>query len=118
MTDGYPTDEWLDHMRTFTGTARELVDMLTEGMRMGGVVVETGEEFGRPIREVYLWTGGWSGCETIISHLERTFFWFAWWYQSRRGGGFWFHVPEDQWDKPMGAWPFATMSADGVTLEP
>ena len=105
--DGYPTGEWLDYMRTLTGTTGHLVNLLTDAMRAyGGVRVEPmSDDFGRPIREVYMATGGWSGNEEIVGHLQRSFFWFAYWYQSRRGGGYWFRVPEDRWDRPMIDWP-------------
>lgn len=115
-SDGYPTDEWLDYMRTFTGTTGQLVELLTKAMRNGGVMVESKlDDFKRPIREVYMFTGGWSGCESIIGHLERSFFWFAYWYQSRRGGGYWFHVPEKRWDEQLADWPWAREK--GVTLQ-
>lgn len=113
---GYPTDEALDFLRTFTGTAHQLVDHLTEAMRAyGGVKVERiTDDWDRPIREVYMATGGWSGNESIISHLERSFFWFAYWESSRRGGAYTFHVPEDRWDEPMIEWPPAVNYPPGT----
>jgi hypothetical protein len=117
LTDehGYPTDEALDFLRTFTGSAHQLVEHLDEAMRgYGGVKVErTTDDFDRPIRQVYMATGGWSGNEEIVSHLMRSFFWFAYWESSKRGGAFTFHVPEDRWDEPMIEWPPARVLPPG-----
>jgi len=104
--DGYPTEAGLSAVRTFTGSARELVELLYEGMRAYGVVtIEPKGEGHRKVVEVYLATGGWSGNESIVDALRDSFFWFVYWHQSGRGGAFWFRVPVDSWDKPMPDWP-------------
>lgn len=121
IVDGYPTAEALDFLRTFAGSPRELVEHLTAAMRAYGCVrvEKTVEEFAnRPIREVYMATGGWSGNESIIGHLERSFFWFAYWESSRRGGAYTFHVPEDRWEQPMIDWPPAHLSTPDGQVTP
>lgn len=107
LEDGYPTDEGLHFLRTFTGSAHQLVEHLSEAMSTyGGVWVErVTDDYGRAVREVSVATGGWSGNEDIIGHMRRSFFWFAYWQTSRRGGGYTFRVPEDRWDQPMIDWP-------------
>lgn len=110
--DGYPTDAALAGFRSFTGSAKELVELLYEGMRAYGVVTiepKDDPDFKREIVEVYLATGGWSGNESIVSALQRSFFWFAYWEQSRRGGAYWFQVPAERWDTPMPDWPPASI---------
>ena len=107
--DGYPTEAALAAIHTFTGSAKELVEVLYQGMRAYGVVtIEPKDDDRREIVEVYIATGGWSGNESIVSALQRSFFWFAYWEQTRRGGAFWFHVPVDRWENPMPEWPPAT----------
>lgn len=114
---GYPTTEGLDFLRTFTGSAHQLVEHVAEVMRPGGgVSVERiTDDFDRPVQRVYMATGGWSGCEEVIGHMERSFFWFAYWQTSQRGGGYTFHVPEDRWDQPMIEWPPARILPPGET---
>lgn len=60
--DGYPTEEALNRLPGFTGTPRQLVDALTQGMEAYGAVrVDQAEnDFGKPVRVVYIATGGWS----------------------------------------------------------
>lgn len=104
---GYPTDEGLRAVRTFAGSAHQLVELLYEATKAYGVVrIEPfDDDYGRAMIRVYTATGGWSGNESIIGALERSFFWFAYWESSQRGGAFTFHVPADRWDTPMPDWP-------------
>ena len=113
-SDGYPTDETLRTVRTFTGSPHQLVDLLQDITRAYGVVTTMAFEdrYGRPAVEVYMATGGWSGNESVIGALERSAFWFLYWNQSARGGAFWFHVPVDLWDSPLPEWPSATSVED------
>lgn len=106
--EGYPTEEGLGALRTFTGTPAQLVQVLADTFgRMGSVWTEPDlvEKFDRKIRVVRLATGGWSGNEDMIGALRSSFFWFAYWEMSRRGGGYTFHVPVEKWDTPMPEWP-------------
>lgn len=41
-----------------------------------------------------LHTGGWSGCETIISAASKSVWWMRWWYSSTRGGHYIFGEPK------------------------
>ena len=44
-----------------------------------------------------LHTGGWSGNESIISALQdHKYFWWVFWYKSKRGGHYWFEIY--QWE--------------------
>jgi len=97
--DGYPTPAALDRIDNFEGTPIDLTDFVSELWWPGGrklchfmskLVPDTDEV----AWEWYLATGGWSGNEEIISHLEGTFFWMKFWYSHVRGGGFTFYLPE------------------------
>jgi hypothetical protein len=48
-------------------------------------------------RKFELHTGGWSGNESIIMALEQTgrgLFWGMCWVMSKRGGHYWFEIPQ------------------------
>ena len=117
---GYPTDEALDYLRTFTGSAHQLVELLEHAMgAYGAVKVEqVADELDRQIHRVTLVTGGWSGNEDVIAELDRSFFWFAYWQSSHRGGKYSFHVPEGRWDEPMMDWPPAHSTPDKPAAKP
>lgn len=52
------------------------------------------DSLGRPIKKLYLSTGGWSGNEELIGALrENRCFWMLCWEQSKRGGHYWFKLP-------------------------
>lgn len=105
--DGYPTDEGLQAVRTFTGSVQQLLGLLYEATRAYGMLTiePFDDHYGRAMVRVYMATGGWSGNESIVSALQRSFFWFAYWESSQRGGAYTFHVPADRWDTPMPDWP-------------
>jgi hypothetical protein len=47
-----------------------------------------------------LHTGGWSGNEDIIRTLEANeWFWMFYWFSSRVGGHYEFHIRKEDWDK-------------------
>lgn len=97
--DGYPTTEALDRLRTFDGTASDMLELITELFRPGGVRVERGkDENGRDGFWVYLATMGWSGCEDVIGTLQGTMFWAIFWQKSQRGGGYEFHISDRHWN--------------------
>lgn len=106
--DGYPTDEVLALIETWTGTPRVLLDEVLSPIfeAYGSIKVTTDiDEFARPVRNVRITTGGWSGCEDAIGSLRQTFFWTLWWETSKRGGLFEFSIPEEVFDHPMTAFP-------------
>lgn len=120
--DGYPTEECLDYLRCFTGTPRDLVDLLSDVMFAYGRVTHLArsslsDRYGGPFQEVAISTGGWSGNEEIISHLQRSFFWFRYWETSRRGGHYTFEVPHEAWDQPMMEWPPAIAYGEQIRRE-
>jgi len=42
--------------------------------------------------KIFIATGGWSGCEDIVSTIGETMFWVFYWRKSERGGAFWFEI--------------------------
>lgn len=87
--DDYPDDGTLDAIRQWTGTAGDLIDAVA-GIwpsygRATSEVVEH-ELTGEQVRQIVLVTGGWSGCESLISALHDTLLWTLSWRESRAGG--------------------------------
>lgn len=106
----YPTDEAIARIRDFRGTPFEMADFvgeLLEGMGYGSYrktdILEqgfVGNNTANPYEERYhqraFVTGGWSGCEEVLSHLEKTLFHFAFWESSHRGGRVVYRIPEGE----------------------
>lgn len=85
--DGYPTDEALNHLRTFHGTVEDLVAYVRSLMHNGRSVLEDfTDDYGRPEKRLTLITGGWSGCESVVGALSETMFHLMFWESSFRGG--------------------------------
>ncbi|MBG0738626.1 hypothetical protein IV500_04220 [Paeniglutamicibacter antarcticus] len=86
--DGYPSDEALAYLDAFPGSPNELIDYVAELMAGYGSVRRSDIEdyWGQPKVEVKMVTGGWSGCEQVLSHLAQTMFHFCFWESSSRGG--------------------------------
>lgn len=102
--DGDPTDEALDHLRTFTGSAGDMVAYVQSLMHKGRAVVEVfTDDYGRPEKRLTLITGGWSGCEAVVSALHDTMFHIMFWESSFRGGKHTYTVSAAQWDMNL-AW--------------
>lgn len=109
--DGYPTDEALDRIRTFVGTAEEMVGYVRSLMHNGGSKLEDFvDDFGRPQKRLTLITGGWSGCESVISALQGTMFHLVGWESSFRGGKHTYTFSLHQWEMSLG-WGDPTASA-------
>jgi hypothetical protein len=104
--DGYPTAVALEILDNFVGSPRQMIEYIASiwwpsGAKFDQITVVKNyrdeDEY-----EWYIATGGWSGNEEIITHLEDTFFWSRFWEMSRRGGGFSFRIPKGQLDGSLG----------------
>jgi len=96
--DGYPTDAALDRISTFTGTAEEMAAYVQSLMHNGGSKLEDFvDDFQRPGKRLTLVTGGWSGCESVISALHGTMFHLLGWESSFRGGKHTYAFSLPQW---------------------
>ncbi len=91
-SNGYPTEETLKHIRSFDILKDDPIaftEYLCENW-VNGFPPEYDKEAGT----LQLSTGGWSGCESIISALKSSkkypTYWTMFWYQSRVGGHYWF----------------------------
>lgn len=85
--DGYPEEEELDKIRTWTGKPHELFDFIRS--------IWWANEWGfhQDGNKYSLSTGGWSGNESIIAAMrENQIFWLMYWESSRRGGHYTFEV--------------------------
>lgn len=89
--DGYPTEETLNYVASLgpnMGTPDEIIEYIFSIWHWGDMMGKYDKEKGC----FEISTGGWSGNESIITALEKSFFWCFHWYQSRAGGHYWFKV--------------------------
>lgn len=112
---GYPSEDELQRLAGFHGTARELVEYVESIWRNGaGVLVEHGQNhWGREEVYVTFITGGWSGCESIIGVLKRTLastFAHSW----TRGGSHTFAFPATRFNSDE-AWDWALLPGAPAT---
>jgi hypothetical protein len=85
--NGYPTEEALDFLRSFHGSAEDMVAYIRSLMNNGSSTLEDFiDDYGRDEKRLTLVTGGWSGCEDVISALNGTMFNIMFWESSHRGG--------------------------------
>jgi hypothetical protein len=91
---GYPTEETLEKIQSFDpqkDDVYEFVEYLCENW-VNGYPPKWNKKRGT----LQLSTGGWSGCESVITALKIgasasiPWFWTLYWYQSRAGGHYWF----------------------------
>jgi len=84
----YPTDESLGNIVGYKG---DYTTLMSEIAFLFGT-------YGRCEFDGNHWiiaTGGWSGCEDVISALKaNTIFWMTCWYMSKRGGYYEFEIKE------------------------
>jgi hypothetical protein len=100
--DGYPTDEALDRISTFTGTAEEMAGYIQSLMHNGRATLEDFvDDYGRPEKRLTLVTGGWSGCESVIGALQGTMFHLMFWESSFRGGKHTYTFSIPQWEMSL-----------------
>lgn len=109
--DGYPTDEALNHLRTFNGTAEAMVAYVRSLMHNGRSMLEDyTDDYGRPEKRLTLITGGWSGCESVVSTLNQTMFHMMFWESSFRGGKHTYTLSPGQWGMTL-TWGLAAAPA-------
>ena len=89
--EGYPTEETLACVAALDPTkndVEEIMDYLIDLWHWGDNMIERNAETGC----LAMHTCGWSGNESIITALEKSFFWMIYWFRSERGGHYWFKV--------------------------
>jgi len=98
--DDCPTEEQLEHLRTFQGTPRQFVEAIRamwwpndDYIRETPVTRD-----GTDHVDVAMSTVGWSGNEEIMGVVTATFFHLLWWQTTHRGGHSTYLVPIDQYD--------------------
>lgn len=96
----YPTASDLAQIRTFHGTPREFTQLIERvWWPSGDSRLSQIDMGGRGYHwEWYIATGGWSGNESIIAVMDKTWFWTLYWQMSVRGGGYTFRIPASQMD--------------------
>ena len=93
--NGYPTEETLARIRSFNPYEQDLDEFIE--FLMDNWVNGYPPEFNKETRILKLSTGGWSGCEDIISALKDNFtFWILFWYSCFRGGHYEFRELTDR----------------------
>ncbi|WIB65472.1 hypothetical protein [Curtobacterium sp. MCBD17_040] len=97
---GYPTDEALERLARFEGTPAEYV-AYAESLWVNGAGVtieDISDRWQRTWKRVTFVTGGWSGCEDVISQVEHSMFSFRFKREWKSGGYWMYEIPTDQWD--------------------
>jgi hypothetical protein len=88
--DGYPTEETLKKLAAFDPRTDDAI-AFTEYLCLNWVNGFP-PEWNREQGTLKLSTGGWSGCESVITALRQgnedgiAWFWMLFWHSSRRGG--------------------------------
>ena len=94
-SDGYPTEEELEKIRSWRDDWNGLMLYLKKRWRWDSYIWRETIE-GNLITNKFLWhvsTGGWSGHEEMIQALQENYlFWGLCWLSSRRGGHYEFEV--------------------------
>lgn len=101
--DGYPTNETLERIRTWTENDDylALMEFVKSALAYPYAFVEERDcqpEYSgaRPTREFSIATGGWSGNESVLEALENNqVFYMLSWYSSHRGGRVVYRVPKE-----------------------
>ncbi len=97
----YPTDAALELVTNFAGTPHQLFDLV----KSVWYTTDFATVADRPVDdeyEVVLITTGWSGNESLIGALDRS--WVVssqFWYSSARGGKHVYRVRTELWDTPI-----------------
>ena len=90
--NGYPTEEELKFIEDYDVIKDGpigLINYLKEIWHWDDYI-----SFDEETGTLELHTGGWSGNESIIQELEKTFFWYFYWKSSHRGGHFFLEIPK------------------------
>lgn len=104
-SDGYPTEESLEQIENYSGSAiylmREVVDYFNN---CGYGVVYVNKPPSPAEKTVFeLSTGGWSGCEDVIDALKNNrLWWVCCWRSLHRGGHYSFEVSNTLMIDPTG----------------
>lgn len=98
IEDHYPTEEALRRIRDFKGTPDDLIDLVDDLLvGMGYGQCWWGDYEGEGMEVTFI-TGGWSGCEDVLSQLEKTMFHLRFWESTHRGGKVIYRVPDELLD--------------------
>lgn len=96
---GYPTEEylaWIDSFRPENNLddydPLEFLAVIERGWWMSDWGFHLKRKYKGYVR-LYLSTGGWSGNEEIMAHLQQTWFYFCYWRSHRAGGHYEFLIP-------------------------
>ena len=90
---GYPTEETLDELSSIKPLTQENLQKIMEIVHSHWQWADKMYLLDQERGCLQLITGGWSGNEEIIGALrENRIFWALCWYQSRRGGHYWFDL--------------------------
>lgn len=84
-SDNYPTEDILEQIRQWKGTANALLDAVIDIWPHYGTTTDSTVR-GGSTRRVVLVTGGWSGCEDLVDALRTTLVWTLAWSESSSGG--------------------------------
>lgn len=96
MNNGYPEENDIELLVNFYGTPLEFVQELRSLLKATGYASSNVSRENGAFHTGWLLkvaTGGWSGCEEIMSAVQGTMFHFLFWSEISRGGGFTYRIP-------------------------
>lgn len=91
-TDGYPTDDFLEHVRTYDVLKNgpcDLIRELKEFWRWPDYI-----RWYPRTKTLKISTGGWSGHENVMAALQENFIFMIFWMATLRGGHYTFKLHE------------------------
>lgn len=94
--NGYPTEEYLNYLRNYSYDVLPIETFVDIVLRNGWYNGDWGFIFKKKYknkRKLELHTGGWSGCEEVISVLKSNFYFWIFWRMSKVGGHYYFEIP-------------------------
>jgi hypothetical protein len=88
MTDGYPDEEDIEYLKAglSTGDFHDGALVLSELIESTGFGKATFTSDTSGFEKLSIATGGWSGCEEILSETHMTLWRALYWQSSHRGG--------------------------------
>lgn len=101
LQDEYPSDEDLNELENFEGSAKEMIEYAASIYSdYGWIHVSDGysKVIRQKVKRIEMVTGGWSGNEDVIGVLQETLLWGLYWRKSERGGYYMFEIPEKDYD--------------------
>lgn len=92
----YPSKEDLEKIRHWDFSRHTSLEFAIFICEVWNKTYGTAELYGKRIKTLKLWTGGWSGNEDIIKAIMESDFWLLYWQVSTREGIYIFEFIDEE----------------------